>query len=206
MKPGEEIPWPSGLNKAVKRTQKIESYLREIAILPIPETINGVEVEQFKLKHWILLRAIESPFLIGGRCDGIDIGRFMWVVSGAYNPKGEGRDAYINGIVNLPNGTRFFRAIRRYIDRAMFDRPPQMVGSSKVVTTSIGIALIHKIAFAYGWTPETILDLRVAAIFQMLKWIRVEQDPKYPQFNPLTDRVMQTAMARMNAKGATNGG
>jgi hypothetical protein len=196
-----------GMNRAIEKTRRIEAHLRDVALLPVGEVINGIPVEQFKFKHYKVLVAIESPFLFGGKRDHLDVGTFMWIVSGKYDPgAGTERDQYIKGVLERPNGARFFRAIQRYLDRAMFDTPPSWIGKTKLMATSVSVGIAHKIMFAYKCRLSDVDEMTVSAIFQFLKWIEVERDRGYPQFNPLSDRIKQKAMDRANRKNGHNGG
>lgn len=181
------------LTRALRRTKRIEDGLREKAFLPILDDINGVLVNQFTLRHLTILFAIGSPFVYGGIRKIEDVGVFMWVVSRAYDPNDvEKRAAFMEELVQHPRWDLFYRAIDRYIYFAFMDRPPIAEGG-KMITASYAAAIIHRIALAYHWSRADILDTPVAALFQLLKWIEVYQNPKTPQFTPLKSRVQAKA-------------
>ncbi len=195
--------------RTLNRAKRIEDAIRERAFLPIGETINGVEVLQFSLRHLTLLFHCRSPLLVGGPIGIEDIGLFLWIVSPHYDPFNKEitlsswkkrwmrfrkipvpriREVFMHQLVCHPKWNLFHRAITRYLERAFMDRPPQCEGG-KPIAASYAAGMIHRISRAYSWRPEEIMDMPIAGIFQLLKWIDVEANPKTPQFNPFQDRV-----------------
>lgn len=182
------------LDRAIARAKRIEDAIRERAFLPIGETINGVDVLQFSLRHCTICFKIRSPFFYGTIPQVEDVGMFLWIVSPHYDPDDlEKRRIFLGQVGQHDRWALFYPTIRKYINRAFMDRPPT-VSDSKPIATSFAAGMIHKIASAYGWTPNQILDTPIAALFQLLKWIDVERNYKTPQFNPIQDRIMAKAM------------
>lgn len=177
------------LQRSLARAAKLEERIRTNAFLPVQQSINGVLVDQFRLNHLTLLRYVDSPFMIGGNVTDEDVVRFMWIVGGSYNPEGKGRQEYIAALLKTnPIDRRFARAVDRYVDRALMDMPG---GSDrgKAIAASFTASVIHRIAMAYGWDDEDILQKPVARLFQYMNWIAVTENPKIPQFNRLQDLV-----------------
>lgn len=187
------------LDRALARAKRVEDALREKAFLPLGEIINGVEVLQFSLRHLTILFKIRSPFLYGGIPQIEDVGLFLWIVSQHYNPSdNENRAAFMAQLVFHPEWERFYRSIRRYLDRALMDTPPQ-ASEGKPISASYAAGIIHKIAAAYGWDIDRIMDTPIAALFQLMKWIEIERNFNLPQFNPLQDRVKARLIERLNS-------
>lgn len=177
------------LNRAIARAKRIEEKLRERAFLPVGEEINGVEVLQFSLRHCILCFKMRSPFFYGGQIEIGDVGLFLWTVSPNYSATdNDKRSAFLSQLLRHPRWHLFYRAIHRYLERAFMDRPPT-IESGKVIAASYAASMIHKIASAYHWDDESILDKPIARLFQYIKWIEVAQNPSTPQFNPIQDRL-----------------
>lgn len=182
-------------NRALARAKRIEDALRERAFLPVGEEINGVDVKQFTLRHLTILFQIRSPFLYGGVREIEDVGLFLWIVSPHYDPNNlELRAKFMAQLVAHPNWHFFYRAIDRYIKRSFMDSPPRCDNGGKAIGACYAAAMIHRIATAYHWEMEKILDTPIAALFQLLKWIDVTHNPNVPQFNPIQDQVKARLM------------
>lgn len=98
------------------------------------------------------------------------------------------RAIYMRQLTQHPRWERFYRAIDRYLQRTFRD-PPPMIKNGKQIAACYAAGVIHKIAKAYGWDDETIMDKPLIRIFQYLKWIQVDDNPATPQFNPMSDRI-----------------
>lgn len=204
------------VNRARARAKRIEDIRRERAFLPIGEFINGVEVLPFKLSHLTRLFHARSPFFFGGPVRAGDIGLFVWIVSPHYDHLNQKirrdwrwlpwrvwmklrrrripriREAFVAQVLLHPRFPLFHKAINQYIDRAFMDRPPTME-AGKTIETSYAASILHKMMQAYGGEIETWLGTSMVAIFQLLKWVDVEAEPRTPQFTPLQSRIEQTA-------------
>jgi hypothetical protein len=194
----DEIP---GLKRALTRARGIENSLRDAAFLPVLEEIDGLPVRQLTLRHLLILSAIHSPFLEGGEePTAEDVAAFLWVVSIDYNPKGHGRAEFLGKIGAREKGLRFWRAINRYLDRALMDRPPIKQTGKVGAGISMATSIIDELAGTYGWDDESILDKPVARIFQYIKLRVLARNPNAPKFSRLTDRVKRRGVARYQAR------
>ena len=73
------------------------------------------------------------------------------------------------------------------------DAPPSVEGGKKI-SASYAAGMIHKVASVYGWEDDKILDTPLAALFQLLNWIAVDEHYNTPQFNLLQDRIKARMM------------
>ena len=65
------------------------------------------------------------------------------------------------------------RAINRFVDRMLLDRPIGSKGSrTDPADTSVDADIVHMIAGAYGWTRDYIVNLPMPEIFQALRSIQ----------------------------------
>ena len=70
------------LDRLLNRAKSVEEAIRDRAMLPVNLEINGIEVRQLNLEHWLILSEIRSPFFVSGRpITPVDIGIFLWIVS-----------------------------------------------------------------------------------------------------------------------------
>lgn len=191
----DDIP---GLSRAVARAKGIEDRWRELAFLPVGEEICGVPVRQLTLRHLRILLSIHSPFLHGKTPTLFDIERFLWVVSPRFNIRGLGKVDFARSIEHL-SYARVCRAINRYIDRALLDRPAT-TGSGTPIAVSFDAYLVDRIARTYGWSDEQILDAPLARLYQYLRLIQLKDNPRTPQISRLSDRVRQRKINAQLAK------
>ncbi|MEY2500586.1 MAG: hypothetical protein QOI07_920 [Verrucomicrobiota bacterium] len=105
------------------------------------------------------------------------------------------RQVFLAELVLHPRFEHFYRAIDRYLNRVFRDSPPT-IKNAKSIAACYAAGVIHQIAKTYGMQAhpgsmifDQIMDTPLAALFQLLKWIQADQDPKTPQFNPMQDQV-----------------
>lgn len=175
----------------IARGNEVDESFRERAFLPITDQINGVTVLQFTLRHLTILSHLQSPFIYGGVRKIEDVGQFLWVVSPQYDtlpPEETNRTRFLAELVLHPKWEHFYRSIDRYLQRTFRD-PPPIVKDGKQIAACYTAGVVHKIAKAYGWDDETIMDKPLIRLFQYLKWIQVDDNPATPQFNPMADTI-----------------
>jgi hypothetical protein len=153
-----------GYERGMARMQRVEDVLRAFAMTPLLERINGISVRQLTPRMFDLLFLISSPFLVspakrrqfGLRARPEDVAQFLWIVSPG-NPLDSSpppKNFFANLRPDEPAYFRqFYRAIDRYFDRAMLDRPAGAIGG-RVVSTSFTASVVNRIAGAYGWPAE----------------------------------------------------
>jgi hypothetical protein len=164
--------------------------------LPVNDQINGVTVRQMTLRQLVILFQVHSPVLVGGTIGPEHVGQLLWILSPQYDAENaEQRRAYLEALIAQYPPQRFrlfYRAIRRYIWRHFhFDRPPRR-GNGIEIAASYAAGIIHKLRRAGHSEPDDqIMELPIARIFQYMKWIEVEENPRTPQFNALQSRCIQ---------------
>ncbi len=200
-----------GYERAERRGRRLEDARREWAFLGTCEKLCGVRVCLLTLRMFAELIAIRSPFLCGGDIGGEDVVLFLWRLSPRFS-----RDdhelrlrffARVRAVAFEPE--EFRRAVRsvfRFIDRMLCDRPPSSTGGSQSDVSFVA-SLVHEIATAYGWDRDTILDTPMPQVFQYVRKIQREHNPKLPRFNPvtarLTKRLLDRALAEAQVKAAS---
>ncbi len=187
-----EIP---GYIQARDRADRIEDYWRDFAFLGIDETLriaggHKLEVRPLTLRMFIQLCAVRSPFLVGGKVKPAHVLQVLWRISTDYSQTNhETRKIFVIAISGLPF-IATIRAIDRYLDRQLRDRPPtNAVKSSKKMDTSYAAMVIHILASEYGWGADAILDLPMPCIFQYIRRIDRSNDPEMGYWNPVRDRL-----------------
>lgn len=166
-----------------------QEAVRDYAMLGLRVNICGVECLQFTPKHYAILLAADSPFVCGGRVTTLaDVAQFLWVISPDFSESAVDRAAFIE-LVSLIDEDEATDAIDRYIDDAFMDSPPSRAGGRKTAATSFLASLVHELAKTYSWPREVILNEPLAAIYQYLRRMAIDDNPKAPMHGRYTDRV-----------------
>jgi len=189
-----------GYSRACKRADRLEDYWRDFAFLGIDEKLffgcrRSLEVRQLTLRMFIELCAVRSPFIVGGPIRPEHVAQVLWRISRDYElrsskPRGEIRKAFVASIADISyKGS--VRAINRYMDRMLIDKPPHSSrGNDAKADTSFAAAMIHGLAKSYGWSPDQILDLPMPQLFQYLRNIQRSADPDICLWNPIRERLV----------------
>jgi len=211
-----------GYDRALRRAGALEDSWREFPFLGITDSICGIDVNLLTLRMFIQLCNVRSPFLVGGPIGPGDIAVFLWRLSPQYDgaqrtapptrAKGRARHsvraAFVASIIDLSYGqTR--RAINRFLDRMLIDKPAVTDGPSSPTDVSFAASFIHQVASAYGWSEDTILDLPMPALFQYVREIQRDKaaaaGKSRPKFNPLRSRLTRKALAKALATNSASG-
>lgn len=155
-----------GYERGRARMRRVEDVLRAFAMTRLPERVNGLDVRQLTPRMLDLLVLTNSIFLVPKATRlafkvaalAEEVAQFLWIVS-LENPL-DGSKPPAGFFASLrPDEPeyfqRFYRAIDRYMDRALLDRPAGAVGG-RIVSTSFSVAIVHRIAAAYGWPAEVM--------------------------------------------------
>ena len=162
---------------------------RETAFLVPPEFICGVPVKPFTLRHIQILRALESPFFVGGIPTPIDCARFLWIVSPQFREAASWRDRFMRW--------RFYRGlgkshvnygealgqIRDYLALAFRESPGSDGRPAAESYWSFSASVIDAMASGYGWTAPQIMATPLRQIFQLMKVSRKRNNPEAPMFS-----------------------
>jgi hypothetical protein len=194
----------SGYDRALRRAGRLEDSWREFPFLGITERICSVEVNLLTLRMFVELCNVRSPLFVGGPVRPGDIAVFLWRLSPMYQKTLVGRDGrarqkFIASIIALPYA-KIRRAINRFLDRMLIDKPPVTDGPSSQPDVSFVASFIHELAAAYGWSRGEILDLPMPEIFQYFREIRRDKyaaaGKSVPRFNPLRARLTKRIINR----------
>lgn len=186
----DEIP---GYREAIDR----ERNVRENAFLGLRERICGFPVEPITLRHLIILRGIESPFVNGGECNKAECARFLWVMRPGFvaNPPGPFRRWLHCQQVRRKSLLDLVPGIHGFIDGQFQDAPGTSQAGYRVQYYSEAAGCVDLLASAYHWTEECILGMPMPRLLQYSKVIMRRLDPQTPLFNP-SDRVRGEWMRR----------
>jgi hypothetical protein len=204
---------------AARRGDRLQDYWRDYSFLGLDEEIrvaNGegdpvpsralrtVKVRQLTLQMFIELCAVRSPFLCGGRIQPEHVQQILWRVSPQYDLRVTDPEAGVRfraATAQLPYRPSI-RAVVRYLDRMLIDKPPSRDNGGGRSDTSFAASVVHALANCYGWTDQVILRLPMPALFQYLKKIGRDYEENPAVFNPLRDRFTQRVFKFYKAKRA----
>jgi len=176
-----EVP---GYNEAFAQVLAETEALRELAFTDLPVKIFDLEVSQLTLRKFFLLAAADNPLLFGGTIEPEHVVQFLWVVSRDFNPDDrEARDIFVQLVAAMPF-TETVQAIRKYCEDALMDRPPVKANAQRGDSPTCYLAyFVHKFASAYGWSEDQILDKPIARLYQLLRQMQMERNPRITILN-----------------------
>jgi hypothetical protein len=188
------------------RADRLEKYWRDFAFLGLPEELNiagqKVVVRLLTLRMFVQLCAVNSPFFVGGRIGPEHVLQILWRLSPKYDTRlgnPSARQQFIESIALLPYAATL-RAVNRYLDRMLIDKPPTIAKKNGVrPDTSFAASAIHQLASAYGWSDEQILDLPMPRVFQYMRKIHREANHDLAYFNPIRDRFVKKITSKVLA-------
>lgn len=204
-----------GYTAAVARALAVEDATRQRAFLPFARTIAGAQVCQLTLRHFTLLYAAGSPFLLPARsafpATLEEALQFLWIVSPAHRSPDRAtlaevkraRAAWLRSVwprARRAKLGRVCREIRALIDEALFDREKSSGDSSDAPIAFFAAAIIDEFAGAYGWLPDAILDLPLAVLFQLRRCRTQRANPEAVILNRLSNAVGTAIIARFAAR------
>lgn len=159
----EEIQIP-GFEEAIASERKD----RSVALLGLGELIAGIKVAPLTPRRLEWLRAVENPFVVGGKVSPAAILQFLWLIHAGFQP---GEDALTNFVQSHGglDADELREGIDEYLDRAFLDSPRGAPGTPYYAPT---VSYYHSLVIAYpggGWTLERVLDTPLPVIFQLIK-------------------------------------
>jgi len=195
-----------GYDRAVKRAGRLEDSWREFPFLGVTDRICGVEVNLLTLRMFAQFCNARSPFFVGGSIRPEHIVQILWRLSPKYRSPitdhrshKKARSAFVRSIIALPY-RKARRAIHRFLDRMLIDKPPVTDCPSSQPDVSFVASFVHELASAYGWTQDHILDLPMPAIFQYFREIKRDKysaaGKSCPRFNPLRSRLTKRILEK----------
>lgn len=210
-----------GLTEAVAKAAAEENELRASAWLSVTTELCRIEVRQFTLRHFMLLDAAGSPFIVGGTIGRENIIQFLHVVSTAYVWPGTRALAARAAEVRLAFTTAAARTIKisrnakhplrpliaeidAYLESALFDRWAASRGERPAFHFVAGF--VDALAAEYGWPAEVfdtngqpipgagILDMPLARLMQLDRAAALRRNPKATLTNRLSDEAENKAI------------
>lgn len=169
----EQIPEYVAERAAIERE---EAEGRELPFFDLPILLCGIEVKQFTPRLFVTLCTAESPFLCGGEPEPEDIAQFLWAVSAKFSVAPRARAKFTRSLGAL-DYISAVTEIRAYIADSLKDRPGgdgSSTGRSSPIA-SFAASLVHRFAFAYGWSRQEIIDTPFAELFQYLRLIERDE-------------------------------
>lgn len=156
-------------------------HFRELACRSEPWTIAGKEIRVMTIEDYHTLLLIESPVLCGGKYSEEAVAQFLWFLSTDYHPTDKAlREKFIKDIALKLYGTR--HALNDYLDFLFLDYPSS-AGNGRSIAVSLVMSLIHAFASNYHWIRSEIVSTPLPMAFQLLKLIRISNNPKAPDFD-----------------------
>lgn len=174
-----------------------EGFLRDVAFLSLNESISGIDVQPFTLRHLTTLSVAGCPFVVGGNITPPDVAVFMLVVTGKNRGSGFSRWRFLRKL-RLKSYRALIRGIDEYLSEALQDRMPETSNDSSIYYYSSAAALVDIFGERYGWSIETILNTPIKILFQQLNIIRKSKNPGAILFNPKSDRVRSEWLRQIN--------
>ena len=169
----DDIP---GYREAVNR----EAKAREAACVGVSREVAGVPLRQMTLEDYLLLDAINSPFICGGyimRMDCLKFLAFLW--DGYQRPSSSivgrwmarRRNSKVLGMVVDRSLEEIIVAINGYTDEIFLDSPAssKSPGAQYPSVASFGASIIDSLGNYYGWTPQEIRLQPLPLIFQLMR-------------------------------------
>lgn len=173
---------------------------RAEAWVQLPHEIAGTIMPPMSLRKLIFLEQIESPLLLGEEANYEDVVTFIWVCSDKFSPEEAKAKAFRKTIRKLPKNLE--EEIANYLeDNLSFIRQTSDGGDTSEHFAS---GVIDLMASQYGWSADTILDLPLPQLFQLLDSITrrlTTQNGGTPiTWNPAVDKLKDEYMRQANGR------
>jgi hypothetical protein len=199
--PLDQIP---GLKRAIARAEQRDADRRDMAFLDeAPRSLCGVSVLPLNLRHLLCLFLARSPFVCGGAVRVEHVVQFIDIVSpdfelGNLKRHKARRKKFIDGLIFRAKFAAAVKAIDAFLDDAWRDRPASK-GKSGSAIASFAAAMVHEFAWAYGWLSDYTMRRPLAQLYQLLRFIAREHNPKAPLFAGSADKVKGEYLRRRAA-------
>jgi len=183
-----------GFREAVEK----ENRERDVPWLGLTEFIAGVEVLPFTPRHYLILTAIGSPFLLGGAPTAVEVIQFLWIVSPGFIP-GRSMCARWHRWKFVRRNRKLdwasaVKAIDDYLDGAFENAIGGSVSAKSYFSSLAGI--VDCMASEYGWTEDEILKTPFKKLFQLNRSRRMRTDPDVTLVNP-SDRLKSEYLLKL---------
>lgn len=166
--------------------------------------IAELPVKPLSLRLLLVLDQMNSVFVTGKFPSvwedniGAEIRRFLWAVSMEFTPDEKARRAFIKKVDDLDAG-EVLAGIRDYVGAAFADAPGNAETKQDAPYASTAAQMIDAFADAYGWLPETVLEMPLAQLWQLRNCIsaRTEKNPVF--FNREIDEFNRNRLRSQHA-------
>lgn len=196
------------LQRKIAKAAQQDADRRDLAFLTdAPRMLCGVAVKALTLRHLILLCLGKSPFVCGGEVQVEHVIQFVHLVSvefamGNTARHREARRALMRRMLNRVKFGTAVRAIDAFLSDAWKDRPASgsVKSSPGSQMASFAASMTHEFAWAYGWTIEYTLDRPLGQLYQLLRHIAREHNPKAPLFSGAADKIKGDYLRKKRAQ------
>lgn len=192
-----------GYSAAVEK----ETLSRNACFLPVNESIGKFEVLPMTMRHYVMLRTINSPLLCGNTPNVLDMVAFLWILSPRFSvaPNRHKRKILRHfKKINIKDFAVFVVKSREYVKDTFQDKPSK--GSDDSVYSKEYYAdvayLCATFAKNWGWDDDTTLGKPMKRIFQYMKVMREQSGQKVVHFNP-SDVIAMKYIATMEQSEGT---
>lgn len=169
------VPGSEAYFSALKR----ENDVRDAAVLDLPTNIGGKQVVPMTLRHWVILNAIDSPFLKAIGPANVPTPeqciQFLWVMNKKFTPGASWRRGrFIASCRNLFYGD-VVSGIEKFVSETFQDAPSTDEGSSNAPPqVSFAVAVVSRLASGFGWTEPDIFGMPLVRAFQYMKILTIQ--------------------------------
>ena len=174
---------------AVAREKEAREHaFLDLAPYVIPTQRGGMSLRLLTVRDFAILANIGDPCIDGA--DTAECAAILRTLSflDYHRPKTSlARTFRALKIAKLPEA-ELRAGLVAYFDAMFIDAPPSS-GVRGRPYFSWEAMLVHRMASAYGWSRNEIMDTPIAAVYQLLKIQTAEGDPRAPLFNP-SDAVL----------------
>jgi hypothetical protein len=161
------------LLKAVEDAARLDQEVRAYTFVGIPHVVAGVEVQAMTGVHFNILFQAKNPYIIGGKTSPADAALLLWVVSPGFSPNLKARRKFIERL----NQDTLCSDVSSYIADMFMDAPSGGGTSAEPVADTLAWT-VHRIAAAYGWDDSVILAKPLPRLYQYLRLICLDKNPK----------------------------
>jgi hypothetical protein len=175
-----------------------ETAVREHVFLGITERVGPFELRQLTLRDYMVLMAVESPFVMGGFPMPSAVWELLW------NQHTGKRSRirhwwFIKRVIYHRDFPGLLADVRAYVADAFTDIPGGS-GNTPKTYYSWAAGIVDVLASEYGWARAEVLSLPMKELGQYIKAIRRRHDSKTILFNK-SDSLQNKAVKEANANG-----
>lgn len=168
--------------------------------LQLSEEHNGIEFENFTLKHFVLLRGVDSPYLVGGIPTEADTLFFLWAISPGFSLNKKQKLKFFKKVKKY-NMFLWSKWIKNYLSKSFGESDTMSSGTKG--QTNFATYFIDAIAREYGWTIDQIMKIPLGIVFQLLTAINernaVQSGKEYKRVTELDNQINRYILDNSNS-------